>query len=97
LFLCLTARVKKAINNVDEAFKNVGRQKRDVINTILTDQLKKKASELVKKLETKQGDYKRGTLLKLREKKREAKGRQLVKKTVKSIRENLINMAPKKP
>jgi len=57
LFLCLTARVKKAIDNVDEAFKNVGRQKRDVINTILTDQLKKKASELVKKLETKQGEW----------------------------------------
>ena len=47
--------MKKALNDVDEAMKRVGRQKRDVTKTTMVDQLKKKAADLMKKLENQQG------------------------------------------
>ena len=50
----LTDLVRKAIYNVDAAMKSFGRQKRDVMKTKMVDQLKKKANELLGKMENKQ-------------------------------------------
>ena len=53
-WLCITERVEKTIHNVDAAMKSAGRQKRDVAQTMMVDQLKKKAADLMSKLKNKQ-------------------------------------------
>ena len=49
-FLCL-----KTIANVDAAMKSAGRQKRDVSDTMMVGQLKKKAANLMTNVKDKQG------------------------------------------
>lgn len=46
-----TGRVKRALEDIDAAIKNEGKQKRNAI----IDELKKNAAELTKKLETTRG------------------------------------------
>lgn len=53
-WLCITERVEKTIHNVDAAMTSAGRQKRDVTQTMVVDQLKKKAADLMSKLKNKQ-------------------------------------------
>ena len=51
----LTARVKKAVDDVEEAMKGAGRLKRGVTKTTMVDHLKNKAADLIKKLDNQQG------------------------------------------
>jgi len=53
--LKLTARVKRALFNVQMAKNSVGRQKRDVRELQKADELEKRATELMKRLESKEG------------------------------------------
>ena len=53
--LKLTARVKRALSNVQMARNRAGRQKRDVREVRKIDELEKRAAELIKKLDTKEG------------------------------------------
>jgi len=53
--LKLTARVKRALFNVQMAKNSVGRQKRDVRELQKADELEKRATELMTRLESKEG------------------------------------------
>ncbi|CAH3178723.1 unnamed protein product [Porites lobata] len=80
--------VRKAIYNVDAAMKSFGRQKRDVMKTKMVDQLKKKANELLSKMENKKSLIKKRSLKKLQEKreaKKQMKKRQLIMKNTMDI------------
>ena len=45
----------KAIANLNAALKSAGRQKRDLRETMMVDQLKKKAADLISRLRNQQG------------------------------------------
>ncbi|XP_078353637.1 uncharacterized protein LOC144638284 isoform X1 [Oculina patagonica] len=66
------------------------------INDFIIGQLKSKAVELAKKLETKQGRSKRRAAKSLREKKRGAKSLQLLGEAMETIQKGLARMVPKK-
>lgn len=51
----LTARVKRALSDVQTAMSKGGRQRRDVKNVQRIDGLERKAAELLKRLDTKEG------------------------------------------
>ena len=50
-----TARVKRAITDVHHALRAEGRQKRDVSSVEMISQLEKKADDLIKQLQIKEG------------------------------------------
>ena len=54
-FLNLTARVKRALSNVQAAKKRVGGQKRDVREVRNVDELENRAAELLKRVDTEEG------------------------------------------
>ena len=53
----LTARINRAVKNVDVAVKNAGRQKRDITTNTMIDDLKKKAARLMTKLKDNKGKW----------------------------------------
>ncbi|XP_068676410.1 tolloid-like protein 2 [Montipora foliosa] len=83
-FPVYSARINRAIKNVDIGTKSAGRQKQDIIKTTMLDELKKKATLLISKVkENKSQSDKKKTLVKLGEKKRDLHdGRMLIQKTV---------------
>ena len=54
-FLNLTARVKRALSNVQAAKKRGGGQKRDVREVRKVDELENRAAELLKRVDTEEG------------------------------------------
>ncbi|KAJ7378657.1 CUB and sushi domain-containing protein 1 [Desmophyllum pertusum] len=58
------ARVKRALTDVHAAVKSGGRQKRDVMRTMMIDQLENKAADMMKQLETKEARYKKRAMMK---------------------------------
>ena len=53
--LKLTARVQRALSDVQAAKKRGGGQKRDVMEVRKVDELENRAAELLKRLDTKEG------------------------------------------
>ena len=53
-FFRFTARINDAVKNVETAMKRAGQQKRN-LDTVTSEQLKKRAAEVIAKMEDKEG------------------------------------------
>ncbi|XP_015748395.1 PREDICTED: tolloid-like protein 2 isoform X17 [Acropora digitifera] len=84
------ARINDAVKDVETAMKRAGRQKRN-LDTVTFEQLKKRATEVIAKMEDKEGQFKERAQLDVAKGKRQVEDQKLAKEREESIQKNELN------
>ncbi|XP_067027785.1 exoskeleton protein RP43-like [Acropora muricata] len=81
------ARINDAVKDVETAMKRAGQQKRN-LDTVTFEQLKKRAAEVIAKMEDKEGQFKERAQLDVAKRKRQVEDQKLAKEREESIQKN---------
>ncbi|XP_067027374.1 cubilin-like [Acropora muricata] len=81
------ARINDAVKDVETAMKRAGQQKRN-LDTVTFEQLKKRAAEVIAKMEDKEGQFKERAQLDVAKGKRQVEDQKLTKEREESIQKN---------
>ncbi|XP_074612565.1 cubilin-like isoform X3 [Acropora palmata] len=84
------ARINDAVKDVETALKRAGQQKRN-LDTVTFEQLKKRAAEVIAKMEDKDGQFKERAQLDVAKGKRQVEDQKLAKEREESIQKNELN------